>query len=187
MGAVALRSDQVLRRTEARYDSTLNGMDEVIRSLINAYISGTSGVPWERELARRLDALPLYSDLTVLWMLSADGEVLAVLHDEKGAEPRKETDERLRNLALFQGSRRWPALGYLVPERTDESVTCESCESKGLAAVPTHLQNKVVCWCGGLGWVPRTAPMPKATVADDATNISGRKPTRWLSRFFRQR
>jgi hypothetical protein len=105
----------------------------------------------ERWVAERFDALPLCGDMGGCLALRVDGEVLAVGSDEaEGA--RVERLERIRNAALFQGSRRYPELAELVPLRPEGARTCPDCGGTGVGKVAREIgAANVVCYCAGWG------------------------------------
>jgi hypothetical protein len=91
-----------------------------------------------------------------------DGQVIWIDYDEPH-RVRPVEDDRERNLGLFQGSRRDPDLGFLVPPRPPDAVDCTDCKGTGRPAFPKgyeHLAEKVVCSCGGLGWLPVSSASP---------------------------
>jgi hypothetical protein len=104
-------------------------------------------------LASRVSALPLLQDMGGFYGLRPSGELVEVLWDEPESL-RQIADQRIANMALYRGSRTFPQLAELAPQRTDAAVPCNSCGGSGLVSVPTHLQDRVLCWCGGLGWLP---------------------------------
>jgi hypothetical protein len=107
-----------------------------------------------RILAARFDALPLCVDWGNCWAIKPGGQVVVFSHDQDDPELRIEEDARLVNVALFQGSITYPELRELVPERPPEAEDCPFCTAKGIE--PNALGEKeIVCYCGGLGWVPR--------------------------------
>lgn len=106
-----------------------------------------------RAHAARFNALPLCVDWGKCWAVRADGEVIVFSHED--AEPRasKESDERMRNVALYQGSLTYPELKSLIPDRPSGAKDCPYCAAKGFDPSSLEKQN-IVCYCGGLGWVP---------------------------------
>jgi hypothetical protein len=71
------------------------------------------------------------------------------------------TDPRLRAITLYEASRRYPELQHLKPVRAAEDRTCPGCQGTGqVPGIAPEMQAKIVCWCGGLGWVPAGTPDP---------------------------
>jgi hypothetical protein len=107
-----------------------------------------------RELAAQLRLLPVVLDMGGCYCLQSDGEIFAFTWDE----PHKlilETDPRIRNLVLFQAAKKFPALKPLIPPRPATAHDCDSCKGAGVASgFPPELAKDIVCFCGGLGWIP---------------------------------
>ena len=102
-------------------------------------------------------ALPLVADWSGYYGLLEDASVVFVPYDEPQAG-RPELDARIRNMALFQGARRYPELSALVPTRGADDETCSSCGGSGHYPVPAGIEpGSIICFCGGLGWIPRDA------------------------------
>lgn len=103
--------------------------------------------------ARELNALPLTCDMGGCFAIRANGEIISFLWDYQ--DVRQETDARIRNIALFQGSKKYPELKALIPPRSPESKDCSYCNGTGIEPMSAklHLDN-IVCYCGGLGWLP---------------------------------
>ena len=106
-----------------------------------------------RELAARYEALPLCIDWERCWALQLDGRVVVFSHESEDPCLREEDDPRLRNVALFQGSITYPEISSLVPARPAEARDCPYCAEKGIGRECLE-QHNIVCYCGGLGWVP---------------------------------
>lgn len=112
-----------------------------------------------RRAAARAHALPLYLDWSACMALRPDGEIIWVDYDEPHRVQAVE-HERGRNLGLFQGSRRDPDLRCLVPPRPPDAIDCPDCGGTGRMPFPAgseHLADRVVCSCGGIGWLPATS------------------------------
>jgi hypothetical protein len=110
-----------------------------------------------REVVARFGALPLCLDLGGCTALRSDGEIISFAWDAPYGL-KVEDDLRLRNAALYQGSRKYPELAVLVPARPPTARDCPHCGGSG--ASPLALQvgaENMVCFCGGLGWLPLEA------------------------------
>jgi hypothetical protein len=119
-----------------------------------------------RALAAELQILPVWLDMGGCYGLRLDGTVVSFTWDEPH-QIRVEPDERIRNLALFQGSVKYPELRCLVPQRPASGVTCPHCA--GSAKVyfdPKDLSKTFVCFCGGLGWLPSETDSPSLGVKE---------------------
>ncbi len=150
-----------------RLDPTPEQRD-MIEAKIAEYIE-SGAYEWARRACVEAHALPLYLDWTGCLAIRPDGEVIYI--DDESYEVREVEDERVRNLALFQGSRRDPDLRCLVPPRPPDAADCPDCH--GMGKLPfrgdhAHLAEVVICSCGGLGWVPASpanrAGPPKETL-----------------------
>lgn len=130
---------------------------EIIRSLVGQYLAAPAAIAWQRELARRYHVLPLFWEWTVVYALDASGDVVVITSDALEVV----RDERLRNMALKQGAKSFPALEWFVPAPPRDALMCEICEGEGT------VHETVICWCGGMGWLPPSASqMPRAHVRD---------------------
>ena len=117
-------------------------------------------------LARRIcteaHALPLLFDFTAIMAIRPDGELVWI--DEDLSRVRPVEDERERNVGLFQGSLRDHDLDFLVPPRPADAVDCPDCRGTGRIPFPEgseHLADRVVCYCGGIGWLPSGSGLRK--------------------------
>ena len=136
--------------TEAKEISSL------IRRRINEFASEVSPDPQNlRAVAAGGEALPLVCDFGGCLAIRPDGEIVSFTWDKMG-DPRVETDARIRNLALFQGGKKYPELRTLIPARPPQARECPDCEGTGITTIAgeVELENNVVCYCGGLGWLP---------------------------------
>jgi hypothetical protein len=143
-----------------------SGLSRRITELIQDYV--TDAAPDTNNL-RRLAAenvvLPLLTDWGGVLAISPGGEVIsfpfgadagsnAAPSSGDTGRPTIETDPRIRNLALFQGSKKYPELKELIVKPADARV-CPSCGGTGVEPnAASHNLSNVVCYCGGLGWVP---------------------------------
>lgn len=119
-----------------------------------------------RRYVEERGVLPLASDMGGLYALTRSGEILEFEWDNINPL-RSVHDPRLVNVALFQGAARYPELTSLLPQRPDDALPCGACHGTGKVHLPEHLQDKVVCYCGGAGWLPAGTPqfgsIPKPT------------------------
>jgi hypothetical protein len=142
----------------------------MIEAEITEYIEGDA-YEGARRACSEAHALPLYLDWTACLAIQPDGEVIWI--DDESHEVQEVEDERVRNLALFQGSRRDPDLRCLVPPRTPDATDCPECHGSGklpFRGDHAHLAKVIICSCGGLGWVP-------ATPASSVGPTKGTSPT----------
>jgi hypothetical protein len=111
-----------------------------------------------RALAAELELLPVMLDMGGCYGLKRDGEVVSFAWDEPH-QLRIEREERIRNMAIFQGSLKYAVLAPLVPSRPPSAVTCSACKGTGeFSEFGERLVGKIICYCGGLGWLPGAMP-----------------------------
>jgi hypothetical protein len=107
-----------------------------------------------RALAGELRLLPAMLDMGGCYGLRLNGEVVSFVWDEL-RQLRVEHDERIRNMVMFRASLKYAQLVCLVPQKPVAGVTCPHCGGSGIpSGLPVDLARKVVCFCGGLGWLP---------------------------------
>ncbi len=88
-----------------------------------------------RKSAESAQALPLLFDWSACLAIRSSGEVVWINYDEPH-QVRAVEDERERNIGLFQGSRRYPELRFLVPRRPPEAIECSYCGGTGKPTLP---------------------------------------------------
>jgi len=103
-----------------------------------------------RAIVAEVQLLPAMLDMGGCLGLRPNGEVASFMWDEPYTL-RPETDNRIRNMAYYRASLKHPALAPLVPRRPADAVDCSYCAGSG--RFPGF--DQVVCYCGGLGWLPR--------------------------------
>ena len=107
-----------------------------------------------RVLAAQLSVLPVRLDMGGVMALRLDGEVVCFTWEEPD-RLELESDVRIRNLVFFQAARKFPELKPLVPSRPADARECETCRGTGtVTGLTDELATAVVCFCGGLGWLP---------------------------------
>jgi hypothetical protein len=87
--------------------------------------------------------------------LTAAGDVVSAVHDPPNPLERV-TDVRLRNSVFYEASRRYSDLAHLAPQRTAGDQNCPHCRGTGRVVLSDgrDAPANVVCYCGGLGWLP---------------------------------
>jgi hypothetical protein len=107
-----------------------------------------------RELAARFEALPLCVSWEKCWAIRPDGSIVVFSHGSEDPHLCEENNARMINVALFQGSITYPEIKTLIPSRPPDAEDCPYCGGEGTD--PDKLeQHNIICYCGGLGWVPR--------------------------------
>ncbi|HEY7914065.1 MAG TPA: hypothetical protein VIG62_19295, partial [Blastocatellia bacterium] len=66
----------------------------------------------------------------------------------------EEDNARMVNVALFQGSLTYPEIKSLIPSRPADAEDCPYCSGEVVDQNKLE-QQSIICYCGGLGWVPR--------------------------------
>jgi hypothetical protein len=141
----------------------------MIEARINEYTTESFHDPVNiRDFARKFRVLPLLQDWSGGWAIRPDGEIITFSYDEP-FDMKVEEDVHRRNMALYEGSKKYPELKELVPERPSNAVECPYCKGTGDAVDQRtkeyfqqegkeHLLNTFRCYCGGLGWIPEGYP-----------------------------
>jgi len=109
-----------------------------------------------RKVAAELNVLPMFWDFGGCYAIRPDGEIVSFVWDEPyKLEP--ENDSRICNLVLFQGVKKYPELSELVPPRPSDAEDCSHCGGTGVEPTNAKLgfdEERIVCYRGGLGWLP---------------------------------
>ncbi|HYM01037.1 MAG TPA: hypothetical protein VEZ90_18910 [Blastocatellia bacterium] len=124
-----------------------------IQRRIKMITSDQSPIDPELQAAvERTGALPLMTEAAGGFSLLPNGEIISFLWDDTEIEPVK--DPRVINVVLFQGCKRYPELSSIVPTRPPDATECPHCAGTGYPIdSPPNIEN-MVCYCGGLGWIP---------------------------------
>lgn len=143
-----------------------SGLSRRIAELIQDYVTAAAPDTTNlRQFVAEKKVLPLLVDwgglltinpngdiISFPFSTGADGDVVSTLGDT--GQPMVETDPRIRNIALFQGSKKYPELKELIV-RSADARACPSCGGTGIEPnAASHSLSNVVCYCGGLGWIP---------------------------------
>ena len=115
----------------------------------------TSPAPFNHQrIVAELGVLPLTCDWAGCHALRPDG-VIIVFQTEYPDDWRIEEDPRLQNMAIFQGSLKYPELKELVPSKPANAQPCKECGRTGIHPINAQIEVKcILCYCGGLGWTP---------------------------------
>jgi hypothetical protein len=105
---------------------------------------------WSRECSKKFNAVPVMMDIGGVFGIRPDGVVVSTLWDDPN-QVQIETEARIINIIYFAASKKFPSLASLAPQRTEKSKTCPHCNGSG-----SHpgFGGAVVCYCGGMGWLP---------------------------------
>jgi hypothetical protein len=110
-----------------------------------------------RKLAAELNVLPLFLDFGGCYGIHPNGEIVSFYWDEP-YKVEVENDPRIRNIVLFQGANKYPELEVLLPARLSDAVECLDCKGTGIfQGLAEHgiVPQNIVCYCGGIGWLPQ--------------------------------
>jgi hypothetical protein len=129
---------------------------QLIARLLKEYLADSAPDEFNfRETAAVARALPLVAEMGGVYAINTKGDVLSFGWDNLEV-PNEETDMRIRNIALFQGSKRYPEIASLIPDRPHDALTCPHCEGTGIDPFSAkHNIEGIVSYCGGLGWIPK--------------------------------
>ncbi len=112
---------------------------------------------WEAPFVAEFDALPLYVGWVETVGVRPDGEVVRWSTEGDYAGVRAVEDRVWVLSALVDGSRRYPELAALIPERPPDAADCP-CRGQ-----PVFASGVVLCGeCGGVGWLPRNSGTAEA-------------------------
>lgn len=125
-----------------------------IRNRIQEFVSGSEADSAHlREIAATKNVLPLTWDMGGVFTINPNGEIVSFAWDE-WENPRVESDLRVRNNALFAGSKKYSELESLI-ERPKAARMCPHCGGSGKDVYSEKLNSDaIICYCGGLGWIP---------------------------------
>ena len=128
-----------------------------IEARLSEFVTATTPDLGElRQIAAALGALPLIQGLGGGYAIRPDGEIISFPWDDP-SDVQVENDVRMRNMALYQGSKEYPELSVLIPSRPPDALECPYCKGTGTVAdLPADFKFReyIVCYCGGLGWLP---------------------------------
>ncbi len=110
-----------------------------------------------RAVAAEVQLLPVLLDIGGCLGLRPSGEVVSFVWDEPPLL-RAEQEDRIRNLVYYQASLKYPALAALAPCRPADALVCSHCGGSGrCSGLGPDLVDRILCYCGGLGWIPNEA------------------------------
>jgi hypothetical protein len=129
----------------------------IVETALSQFLAETSADSLGlRQLAADLHAMPLYCGWFRCLAIRASGEIISFdIDPPSGIQPpgeiRTVTDRLTRNMALYQGAKKHPALRVLVPDKPPDAVVCSACRGE---VVLSGRYTDLICSCGGLGWLP---------------------------------
>jgi hypothetical protein len=129
-------------------------LTDQIAARIRDYVDPTPEPFNHQQAVAMLGVLPLTCDWGGCYAIRPDGEIVVFLY-ETPEVCSVEEDPRIRNMAIYQGSLRYPELKELVPLRPPTARDCPTCEGTGIHPISLQIErDNILCYCGGLEWVP---------------------------------
>ncbi|MEK7856354.1 MAG: hypothetical protein AAB288_09710, partial [Acidobacteriota bacterium] len=118
-----------------------------------------------RPIVERETVLPMMFDWCGFYGLRTNAEIVYV---DLGppVKIRPEIDPRIMRMVLCQGVKRYPELVELTPVKPSDALTCLSCNGTGRHPANDEIgfeDERIVCWCGGLGWITKGEYQPIAS------------------------
>ena len=144
-----------------------------VNRLIDAFIAGENPDPIPARTACEMDAicasesLPTLEDWSAFAAITRDCAIVWVDRDAPYST-RAIDDPRYQRFALFEASNRFPTLKSLLPKRPDDAMDCDHCDGTGRTSFGfkpetiqlgdrnvrvAELEDRIGCYCGGLGWL----------------------------------
>ena len=144
-----------------------------VNRLIDLFIAGEIADPLpqrsatERPAVERTGVLPALEDWSAYGGISRGAEIVWVDRDSPfSTEPIE--DARIQRIVLVAAARRYPSLSSLRPARPHNARDCNHCGGTGRVSFGTEqetiqigsrersirdIEDRFVCFCGGLGWL----------------------------------
>jgi hypothetical protein len=105
---------------------------------------------WLAPYVAEFNALPLFVGWTETIGIRAEGEIITWSTEQEFLGVRAVEDQTWVLTALVAGSKQYPELQQLLPQRGTDAVDC------GCRDVPPIASGEFICGtCGGLGWVAK--------------------------------
>ena len=109
-----------------------------------------------QETVAKLDALPMAFNFDC-YAIKPSGKIIVFEVDNSNSF-EVETNPRIINTVLFQGIKKFSELKELMPVRSADDIDCSACNGTGVNPIAEKLKTEnIICWCGGLGWIPKDA------------------------------
>ena len=128
-------------------------LKEQIQSRIDELITSSDQDPADlRGVARRLQALPIFPDISGCLALRPDGSFVFCEWDTWICT--EEIEPVFRLVGLVNGSEKYPELKALLPARPENAVTCKECKGTGRFIIEDQVAENIFCGqCSGMGWI----------------------------------
>jgi hypothetical protein len=147
------------------------GLIAWLRSLVNRQNTRAAG-NW-KDVARAAGYTPVFADWCFQYALDVAGQPIVSV-DGSWRDGRVVRNPIWRNIILARASALHTELAHVRPVRGAEDPGCQSCKGTGVPLAGYD----VICYCGGLGWLPSGAPQAseEKRVADAAARALGFTP-----------
>lgn len=143
-----------------------------IKRHIEEYINNENNPEYLRNIAQELGVLLLFLDMGICFGINENGEILS-FHFDGEFEPYIEKDARNINIAIYQGSKLYPELKQLLENKPKDALECPYCNGTGLENEENE-ETPIVCYCGGLGWLPMSRTQIDASSIKDDYRVINR-------------
>ena len=130
-------------------------LNEQIQNRIDELMASCDNDPADlRGVARRLQALPIFPDISGCLALRPDGSLVFCEWDTWKCSEEIELEFRLAG--LVRGSEKYPELKSLLPKRPEAANDCEGCKGSGRFMLEGQVLKNMFCGkCSGLGWTQK--------------------------------
>ena len=136
-------------------------MQPLLDSVIDAYWRFRAAVherfvrrPW-LQAAREAGLYAGYADWIGVMAVDDQAEVWFVPHGAPWTEREPVAEPEIRHAARAQAARRHPSVRTVQYLRPAAAQACPTCNGTGTPhRLPPSLRYRVVCQCGGSGWIP---------------------------------
>lgn len=109
-----------------------------------------------KSITEQKDLIPIEQTLDGWFCLLRDGRVAHV--NSVGTDRECVAAQALRVALAGSLARRFPLATWFLP-RGDTAALCPACGGTGaVTGIPDDVQTRIMCSCGGLGWVPVCSP-----------------------------
>lgn len=125
-------------------------MSGAIEARISDFLAADNPkLEWVKPAVRKHAFLPLYVGWVAVLGVRPDGSFVRWDHESDRASVKPLSDAYWQRMAISHGTRKYPELRALLPERPAAALTCEACGGSGqMSGAP-----QLVCQCGCIGWV----------------------------------
>jgi hypothetical protein len=110
--------------------------------------------PWLRA-AREAGLYAGYADWTGVMAVDDHAKVWFVPHGTPWAKKEPVDEPEFQHAARAQAALRYPRVRAVQYDRPGDAEACPTCSGTGVPhQLPPSLRYRVICQCGGSGWIP---------------------------------